>query len=111
MILFLSFTFRFLRSERRRGGWSHVKAYRDVLSKWVSFRQNKGPILVKKSLEEGPTSPKLQNNVFEVKEALEMGPDLRKFQGKIVKSAIFEEGKSLEMGKGFRPLLKSENCL
>ena len=47
-----------------QGGYSHVKAYGDVPPKWVTFspeilRQvfNFG---LKKSLEEGPISPKLQ---------------------------------------------------
>ena len=73
------------------GGYSHIKAYGDVLPKWVTLSQKKsldtGPILVKKSLEEGPISQKLQKNknkknvksaVFVVENPLEMGPDLRK---------------------------------
>ena len=43
-----------------------------------------GPILVKKSLEEGPISnksrKKVKSAIFEVEKPLEMGPDLRKFQ-------------------------------
>ena len=40
-----------------------------------------GPILVKKSLEDGPISQKWQKkkkkkNIFEVEKPLEMGPDL-----------------------------------
>ena len=42
-----------------------------------------GPILVKKSLEEGPILQKSRKNVkishFEVEKSLEMGPNLRKF--------------------------------
>ena len=46
-----------------RGGYSHVKAYGDVPPKWVTFSPKSldmGPILVKKSLEEGPISQKLR---------------------------------------------------
>ena len=43
-----------------------------------------GPILVRKSLEEGPISRKFQkivkSAVFEVEKPLEMAPDLRKFR-------------------------------
>ena len=43
-----------------------------------------GPILVKKSLEKGSISQKLQKNcknkqIFEVENPLEIGPDLQKF--------------------------------
>ena len=56
------------------------------------------PILVKKSLKEGPISQKLQkmvkSTIFVVEKPLEMGPaDLRKFwkkKKKTVKSAVFE---------------------
>ena len=53
-----------------------IKAYGGVPPKWVPFHQkslNMGPILVKKSLEEGPISQ-------QVCKPLEMGLDLRKFQ-------------------------------
>ena len=54
---------------------------------------NKGTILVKKSLEEGPISQKSRKNGkishFEVEKPLEMCPDLRKFRKKSFKSAAF----------------------
>ena len=57
----------------RPGGYSHVKAYGDM-----------GPILVKKSLEEGPISQKLRKMlksvIFVEEKPLEMGPvDLQKY--------------------------------
>ena len=65
-----------------------------------------GPILVKKSLEEGPISQKSRKNGkishFEVEKPLEMGPDLRKFRKKALNQPFFEGEKSLDMGKGFR---------
>ena len=65
---------------------------------------DKGPILVKKTLGEGPIwkLPKkmVKSAIFESEKLLEMGPNLPK---KMVKSATFEGEKSLEMDMGFRP--------
>ena len=41
----------------------------------------------------------VKSAVFKVKNPLEMGPDLRKFQKKLSN----QEEKSLDMGRGFRP--------
>ena len=95
--------------------YSHVAAYTDVSPKWATFSPkslNMGPILVKKSLEEGPISLKLTKkkkkrgkiSCFSGKTPLEMGPDLRKFR-KMSNQPFFKEGKSLFMGRGFRPWL------
>ena len=72
-----------LHGKYRGGGNSHVKAYRDVLPKWVTFSPkilDMGSILVKKSLQERPISQNYQKIVkaaiFEVGYPLEMGPDL-----------------------------------
>ena len=71
------------RSDKRLGsgvlcldrGYSHVKTYGDVPPKWVTFFTKKsldmGPILFKKSLQEGPMSQKLRkinvkSAIFEV---------------------------------------------
>ena len=80
-----------------RGRFSHVKAYRDVPPKWVSFHQeslDKGPILVKKILRRGPHFTKIAEKnykiaVFEAEKSLEMGPDLRKILGSIKTRQIF----------------------
>ena len=63
-------TFGVLPSQRHPstnlGGYSHVKAYRDVLPKWVTFSpkilKHGSYFGQKKSLEEGPISQKLQKN-------------------------------------------------
>ena len=77
---------------------------------------NMGPILVKKSLEEGPISQKLQkkkkkknvkSTIFEVVKPLRSGSRFVKIlsqkQKQNIKSAFFEGEKSLDMGRGFRP--------
>ena len=70
-----------------------------------------GPILVKKSLGEGPISQKLQKKtcksaMLKVEKPLEMGPGLWKLKKKkkqLSNRPFFEEEKSLDMGRGFRP--------
>ena len=53
-----------------------------------------GPILLKKSLEEGPISQKsrkiVKSSHFEVEKPLEMGPDLQKFRKKALNQPFFE---------------------
>ena len=91
-------------------GYSHVKAYRDVPPKWVSFF-TQGPFQSKKFLEEGPISPKVQKNCkishFSGRKTLRNGSQLAKILKKkkinqSIKSATFQGEKSLQMGRGFR---------
>ena len=84
-------------------GYSHVKAYRDALPKWVSFsakslRQGFHFSKKQKSLEEGPTWPKLQKNCkishFWGRKNLKMNLNLQKFQKKLSDQPLFEGEKS-----------------
>ena len=55
-------------SRHRGGGYSHVKAYRDVLPKWVTFSPmsslDVGPILVKKILIDGSHFTKIAKSAI-----------------------------------------------
>ena len=69
-----------------------------------------GPIVYKKSLQEDPNSQKQQKKlvksaVFELEKPLEMGPDLQKLKKKRGESnqLFFDREKSLGMGRDFRP--------
>ena len=68
---------------------------------------DKDPILVKKSLEEGPISQNVETNwkisCFGVENPLEMGPEFEKKLEKQSNQPFFEGEKSLDKGKGFRP--------
>ena len=93
-----------------REGVSDVKAYGDVLPKWVTFSAKSlemGSILIKKSQEEGPISQKLwkivKSAILKIEKPLEMGPHLQKFWKKLLNQLFFEGGMSLDMGRGFRP--------
>ena len=44
----------------------------------------------------------VKSAIFEVGKPLEMGPDLQKFRKKISNQPFFEVEKSLDMGRGFR---------
>ena len=68
------------------------------------FHQNsldKDPILVKKSLLEGPISPKLQKKknlksaIFEAEKPLKMSPDFAKISKKLLDQPFFDGGKIL----------------
>ena len=63
-------------------GYSHVKAYRNVLPKWVTF---------------SPKIPRYGSH-FGFKKILRGGSHFTKNCEKIVKSAVFETIKPLEMG-------------
>ena len=82
------------------GGYSHVKAYGDVLPKWLLFQQKSldtGPILVKKILRRGfhftkSTKKIVKSALFEVEKPLQIGPDLRKISKKNLLNQPFFEG-------------------
>ena len=79
----------------------------EMCHQWVISHQNslhKGPILVKKIHRRGFISPKMHTKkvvksaVFETEKPLEMGPEKQKFQRKSQISHF-----SLEVTKNFRP--------
>ena len=91
------------------GGYTHVKAYRDVPAKCVSFHQtslDKGHFWQKKKIfRRGSHFTKIVKKLlnqpfFRQKKPLELGPDLWKFRKN---QPFFEREKSLQMGKGFWP--------
>ena len=93
------------------GGYSHVKVYGDVLQKRVSFYKKSlhmSPILVKKSLEVGPISRKLQKRKYKISHFLRLKIPLEWVQicknwEKQYNWLFSEIEKSLDIGKGFRP--------
>ena len=81
-------------------GYSHVKAYRDVPPKWVTFwpkiLRHGSQFGHKKSLEEGPISQNMKKKnvksaIFEAEKPLKMGIDLRKFRKKCLFSRFLIE--------------------
>ena len=68
-------------------GYSHVKAYRDVLPKWVTFSpkilrhgSNFGQKILRRGSHFTKKCEKIEKlAVFEVEKPLEMGPNLRTF--------------------------------
>ena len=66
-----------------------------------------GPIWSRKSLEEGPISQKSQKNCkispFWGRKTLRNGSRFAKISKKLLNQPFFEEEKSLDMGRGFRP--------
>ena len=73
------------------GGYSHVKAYGDVPPKWVTF-----------------SAKILRHGSHFGQKILRRGSHFKKIAEKIVKTAIFEVQKPLEMGPGLRKFRK--NC-
>ena len=95
-------------------GYSHVKAYGDVLPKWVTFLPkflDMGPILVKKILRRGFHFTKIEKSkisCFWGRKILTNGSWCAKISRKksyqLVFFFFFFEGeKSLDMDRGFRP--------
>ena len=74
----------------RGGGYWHVKAYGDVLPKWVTF----SPKILRHVSQFGQKSPK-------------RSVPFHKLWEKIVKSAVLEAEKPLEMGLNFQKLQKT----
>ena len=76
------------------GGRSHVKAYRDVLPKWVTFSSKilkHGPHFGQKILRESHFTKIVKPAVFEAEKPLQMGLDLQKFRKKCLISRFLSE--------------------
>ena len=95
------------------GGDSHVKAYGDEPFNWVTF----SPKILRYGSHFGQKNPyrrvpfhkscrkMVKSAVFEAEKPLEMGLDLRKLKKKkkLSNQPYFEWEKSLDMGRGFGP--------